>query len=258
MDESNTSVLSDSHGPPAQLQDALARISEAKSDYNELVIELDKFVVNYVKGMLKGFAKGSNDFQMEARPPEESIVRGRPTVLLSQIVEHLRTALDYLVFELSVLNAPSDWNESVPQFVIALDRKQYERAARNRLRYLTSDQKAFIEYLQPFNENGNEILGLINIIAVRGKHRQLLTMANRGGFVVIFADIQKKGEYPGHYCIPVGRGEAVFLKTNSPYGFRIFGKWEAMEALWHMIDRVERIIEGSYCFFEGRPWKTLS
>lgn len=251
------SVQSDSsHGPPTQLQDALARISAARSDYNELVIELDKFVYNHVKSMLKGHAKDSNDFLLEPRPPE--VVRGRPAVLFSQIVEHLRTALDYLVYELSVLNDPSDWNESVPQFVITLDRKQYKRAASNRLRYLTPNQKAFIEYLQPFNENGNEILGLINIIAARGKHRQLLTMANRGGFVVIFADIQKQEEYPGHYCIPIGRGEAVFLKTNSPYGFRIFGKWEAMEALWHMIDRVETIIQESYCFFEGRQWRKMS
>ena len=38
--------------------------------------------------------------------PKEGNVRGRPRVLVSHIAENMRTALDYMVFELSASNRP--------------------------------------------------------------------------------------------------------------------------------------------------------
>ena len=41
---------------------------------------------------------------------------GKPRALVVDIIEDLRAALDYMVFELSALAEP-DLNEKVPQFV---------------------------------------------------------------------------------------------------------------------------------------------
>ena len=54
---------------------------------------------------------------IEVRHPRESIVSGVPTVLTGQIIEGLRSALDYMVFELSRRNYP-DLDERLPQFVL--------------------------------------------------------------------------------------------------------------------------------------------
>ena len=56
--------------------------------------------------MVKGFDGESENFVLQLRHPKESNVKGRPRVLISQIVENLRTALDYMIFQLSVLNEP--------------------------------------------------------------------------------------------------------------------------------------------------------
>ena len=59
-------------------------------------------------------------------------MRGKPRVLVTQIVENLRTALDYMIFELSVLNE-RELNERLPQFVVADSESDFERQAKRRL-----------------------------------------------------------------------------------------------------------------------------
>lgn len=54
--------------------------------------------------MIEGFDRESGDFTLQLRHPRDSSVSGAPQVLVAQIAENLRTALDYMVFRLSVLN----------------------------------------------------------------------------------------------------------------------------------------------------------
>ena len=47
----------DGHEAPAELADALARIDQAKRDYFSLAREMDVFLYEYVRGMVKGFGR---------------------------------------------------------------------------------------------------------------------------------------------------------------------------------------------------------
>ena len=143
----------DIHEAPPELADALARIGQAKENCISLAREMNEFLYKYVKGMVKGLDRESGSFVLQLRHPKESNVKGTPRVLVAQIVENLRTALDYMIFELSVLNEPN-LNERTPQFVIADRKSDFERQAKRRLRYLTNEQKSFVEQLQPYHGNG--------------------------------------------------------------------------------------------------------
>ena len=245
-------VLPEKPGPPHQLEDALTRLEEAKADYSGLAVELEKFLCDYYRSMLKGFDKEKEipGFTMQLRHPRESAVRGRPAVLASRIVESLRTVLDYMVFQLSTLNG-SEVKERVPQFVITNSRERFEKAAKTQLKYLTPEQQGFIEQIQPYNGNG--MLPLLDEMAGRGKHRRLLSLLDITGFDIYFAEITKKDEYQDCYFYPVGRGSAVFAKPRGTPVFLLLEKYDAMQLLGHMINHVDEIIRSSYCFFEGRP-----
>ena len=245
-------VSAEKPGPPHQLQDALTRIEEAKADYSKLAAELEQFLYDYIKGMLKGFDKDSENpsFNMQLRHPRESIVKGRPAVLASRIVESLRTALDYMVFQLSTLNS-RDVKERVPQFVIADSRERFEKAAKTQLKYLTPEQQGFIEQIQPYNGNG--MLPLLDEMAGMGKHRSLLRLEDVTDSDIYFAEITKREEYQDFFCYPVGKGSAVFAKPKGTPVFLLFDKYDAMQVLGQMIKHVDDIIRVSYCFFEGRP-----
>ena len=60
---------------PPELEDAKARIEQAKENYISLAEELEKFLYDYVKGMIKGFDKESENFVMQLRHPKESNIR---------------------------------------------------------------------------------------------------------------------------------------------------------------------------------------
>ena len=68
---------------------------------------------------------------------------------MSQIVENVRVALDYMIFQLSTLNEPK-LDERVPQFIIANSEADFRQQAKRRLRYLTDEQRRFVEQIQPY------------------------------------------------------------------------------------------------------------
>ena len=73
------------HEAPPQLEDALARIEQAKANYRSFANEMEKFFYEYIGGMLKGFEDEKN-FVIQLRHPKESEVKGAPGVLVGQIV----------------------------------------------------------------------------------------------------------------------------------------------------------------------------
>ena len=238
------------HEPPAQLEDALARIDQAKENYVSLAYEINDFLYDYVKGMVKGLDPESGNFVLRLRHPEESNVTGRPRVLVSQILENLRTALDYMIFELSVLNEP-DLNERTPQFVIANNESDFNRDAKTRLRYLTDEQTSFIEQIQPYNGNG--MLALLGDVANQVKHRRLLSVRDKTGFDIYFAEITKQDEYKDCFVYPMENGTAIFARPKDEPKFVLIEKYDAMPTLRSMIEHTSEIVRVSFCFFQGRP-----
>ena len=98
VEDSNTRAI------PPELADAMTRIEQAKQDYVRFLQEIEVYLYNYVRGMVKGFDLDSGNLVLRMRHPKESNITGTPRVLVAQIVEHLRTALDYMVFALSEMS----------------------------------------------------------------------------------------------------------------------------------------------------------
>lgn len=240
----------DIHETPPELEDATARIEQAKHNYVSLAEELNRFLYDYVKGMVKGFDRESGNFVLQLRHPRESNVKGRSRVLVSQIAENLRTALDYMIFQLSVLNEPH-LNERLPQFVIAETEPDFQRHARTRLRYLNDEQKSFVEQIQPYR--GNKMLTLLGKMTNAGKHRRLLSIQERTGFDIYFAEMEKRDEYKGCFVYPAEKGCAVFARPKGPGTVLLMDRYDAMPTLKDMIGHAEDILRVSFCFFQGRP-----
>ena len=235
---------------PPELEDASARVDQAKQDYVVFAHEMNEFLYQYVKGMLKGFDPDTGHFVMRLRHPKCSNVKGRPAVLIAQIAENLRSALDYMVFQLSVLNDP-DLKEHEPQFVISHSAKDFKRQAKRRLQYLSNEQKSFIERIQPYH--GNATLAVLGELAGPSKHRRLLSMRNNTGFDIYFAEMTKKDEYPGCFVYPCAKEYAVFAKPKDEQVVVLLEKYNAMPTLELMIKHTIQIIRASYCFFQGGP-----
>lgn len=235
---------------PSQLEDALARIEQAKENYISLTSEINEFLYNYVKGMVKGLDPETGDLVLQLRDSKDSNVRGKPVVLVSQILENLRTALDYMVFQLSVLNK-SELNEREPQFVIADSESKFESQAKTCLRHLTDEQKDFVQQIQPYH--GNWLLALLGEITAQVKHRRLLSIRNITGLQIYASEITKQEEYKDCFVYPFEDGQAIFARPKSKPVFLLIEKYDAMLFLKAMIEHVEDILQVSYCFFQGRP-----
>lgn len=240
------------HEVPEQLADAWTRLYRAKENYSALNDEVTDFLYEYVKGMVRGWNPETKGFVIQLRHPRESIMAGRPRALVVDIVEDLRTALDYMVFELSALNTPN-LNEKVPQFVIADTKRDFDRQSKTRLRYLTNEQRSdFIEKLQPFS--GNPILGILREITGQSKHRRLLSVRDNTGWDIYMADSKKSEEYKDCFMYPMEKGHAIFARPKTCCVI-LLEKYDAMAILKSMAEQVGNIVQLSHCFFEGRPFK---
>ena len=167
--------------------------------------EVTSFLYEYVKGMIKGWNRESESFVLQFRHPRDSVMTGKPRALVVDIVEDLRSSLDYMVFELSVLNTP-DLTESTSQFVIADTKKHFDQQSKRRLRYLTYEQRTeFIERLQPFN--GNPMLALLRDIAKQSKHRRLLSLRDNSGWDIYMDDKKNRDKYKNCFVYPMEKAK---------------------------------------------------
>ena len=237
---------------PQQLEDALDRLGQAKEGYFDLLQELDKFLYDHIRGMIKGFDTHTENFTLQLPSLKESIIRGRPRVLVAEIVENLRTSLDYMVFQLSMLNEP-DLNERIPQFIISDSESAFNSQAKNRLRYLTAEQRRFVEKIQPYH--GNTVLGLLGEMVNPGKHRRLLSLRNVSALTIVIGDITMQEEYKDYFMYPAEWGHAIFARPKHKPTFLLTGRHDAIPLLNEMIGHVEDVLRVSYCFFQGRPLK---
>jgi len=95
------------------------------------------------------------------------------SVLLGEIIYNLRSALDYLVYELARLDSGSVIDHT--QFLIEDCKKTFKRKRNYRLKGIGQKHRAMLEMLQPYN--GCDWTKLIRDLSDPDKHRQL-TIAN--------------------------------------------------------------------------------
>lgn len=246
-----TDELIDALEIPDGLKDAWARIDRAADDYKRLAGELEMFLYDHIKGMVLVQAPGAAGSVLRMRRPSDSNIKGRPLVSLSQIAENLRSALDYLVFALSK-RSTSDLNDRAPQFVIAESKTEFEKQAKQRLRYLTPAQVRFMEMVQPYKSG--IMLALLKDMTDPSKHRHLLSLEERTGWRIVLSTTARSGEYPGMFMYPVQDGMAFFAEPICRPEFTLLGRYDAMKTLQGMIETVGDIILAARCFFFDLPF----
>ena len=219
------------------LEDARTRIESAADKHAEFLREAERFVYLYVKGMLRGF-DGGDDFKMQLPKPKDGYMTGRGRLLAVEIIEDIRSTLDYVVYALSLRNEPS-MNPKNPKFVIADDKKSFDGQAKGALKHLTAAERGFVEALQPFSTR-NEMLSLIRDAANKVKHRNLLTVEDVSKLEIVFGDLDMKEEYKKWWCYPQDKGTAVFARGE--LRVRMLGGYDAVGLLSAMVDTGSQIV----------------
>ena len=199
------------------MEDARARIEEARTQLTELDNETDAWLRAYLGRMFeKPNPQDPRVPHIHLPSPQESVINGRPKVLVSQIIEHLRVALDYAVSALSKKNCPT-LNERDPKFVTADNKAAFDRAAKKGLKYLTDDERNFIELLQPYRVDPGtlSVTGLIRDAANVSKHQNLLSIRQQANFSIIRADRKDEHKYgEGWWRFPAQDGSIFFVKAS--------------------------------------------
>ena len=237
-------------GWPHQLEDARMRVGKAKEDYSALKPEIERWLYEYVGGMIVPAdpSEGAGTFAIQLRHPSDSYISGKPAVLVAQIAEGLRAALDYTICQLSKTNDPN-CNEKLPEFVITESKKDFDNLRKSRLKYLDEKQLAFVEQLQPYN--GNTTLKAIRDITNSGKHRELLRILDLTSSEIHIASWDKRSsEYQGWFAYRTkDETGAVFAKYDRPLRLSLLGKYDAYNTLECMIHQVEELLWAfSHCF----------
>lgn len=201
---------------------------------------------DYVKGIVKGRDSTGRGYALQVRPQSDDIVKGQPKVLVAQVAENLRSALDYMVFELSTVNCPS-LDEWIPQFPITRTREEFDTQAKRRLKYLSNDQINFIEKQQPYH--GNHVISLLTEITNPSKHRRLASLRDDTDIGIYLAEITREEEFPDHFVYPMERGMAMFVGPMDEKSFILLNKYDAVPTLNNMIKTVTLIVKASGQFF---------
>ena len=93
------------------------------------------------------------------------------SLLIGEVLYHLRTALDYLVFELAVHDSGSE--QARTQFPIFDQESHFSGSGRRMLVGVNSVHRARIEELQPYKGPHNAWLALLRDLSNRDKHREV-------------------------------------------------------------------------------------
>jgi hypothetical protein len=133
----------------------------AKTIANEVVLKYQKGTVNY-KGKQHNVPIGT------ATAPVNRPAPPRASRLIGDVVQSLRKALDYLVYELACFDTKGIVD--MTQFVIVDSIKDFEKQKWH-LRGLTGEHIALFEHLQPYH--GHNWLKLIEILSNPDKHKTL-------------------------------------------------------------------------------------
>ena len=235
------------HETPQELEDSVARIDQDWSNYGSLETALSKFLYDYVKGMVRG-RDPAGGYSLQVRHTSDDIVKGQPKVLVAQVAENLRSALDYMVFELSMLNDPS-LDEWIPQFPITKTKDEFNTQTKGRLKYLSNDQIKFVEKQQPYH--GNHMLSLLAEITNPSKHRRLASLRDDTDLGIYFAEVTRKEEFADHFVYPMEGGMAMFAKPMDEQTFILLNKYDAMPTLNNTIKTVTLIVKASGQFFRA-------
>lgn len=232
---------------PIELSDAWARLQQAADEYVALQHAVNEFLYEYLKGMPIGKDPERGDFSIRLRHPKDSIMSGKPKVLVGQIIENCRVALDYMVYELSLKTHKDLEYENAPQFVISDTEAWFDKEAKHKLRYLTDEQREFIKSVQPFK--GNALLGIFRDATNKSKHRRLLPITNTTGFDIYFDSAKNKHKYEDAWLLKEEDGQVFFAQPRDR-SVLLMDKYDAITTLKTIAEHTGAIVLASRKFFK--------
>jgi hypothetical protein len=167
----------------ASLDSVRLKIAWADKHLKFLVAEMDRYFKTDPCHIVTDIDPATN-LVIETRFVQERPLPPDIPLIVGDCVQNLRTALDYLIWELVLVagNSPSEKNA----FPVCASRKAFQKAIERGLLSGVSDEAiAEVEALQPYHGgNGFEatVIWVMNQIANINKHRRLLTTVFNPGF----------------------------------------------------------------------------
>jgi len=175
-----------------QLDGAFARIDRAREHLAESIRFVDAFREGYHNARTVIFNSEHSQKPDLVIPEQPLFVPQRVSILVGEICYNLRAAMDYLVYELALLD--SGRIQEFTKFPIC-DRKEiFDRQSGRDLKGLNSRHKALIEALQPYN--GNDWTRRLREISNPDKHRTLTASGYMGRAAV--GSATDKIDFPSH------------------------------------------------------------
>lgn len=158
---------------------------------------------------------------------------GHLTLLASEALHHIRSALDYVAYQLVL--ADTGTAREMTQFPIVDKASDFRREARRRLPNVTSEHLALVESVQPYM--GKTWAGNLNRLSNRDKHRYPVDVSACYTFIID----------PGaFYLDPLGqethRGYQI---ENATLSFRFIGTKGLNAAELEVIPTLEDILAGA-------------
>ncbi len=162
---------------PASLDGAYLKVDRARAHYEVLQEEVTRFLDTQYERILTEPEEHGKKFWV---PNGFDQVPRAFAAIIGDIVHNLRTALDYLVYELARLD-----NEKVPepkdtQFPICLWRNQWKEQSKKRLRGISPEHVEVIDSFQPyhFRDQGKDpklaTLAVLHELDIQDKHKLVL------------------------------------------------------------------------------------
>ena len=159
---------------PKQLQGSLVRIKRAEL----FLVELERVLAEFEKALFDSIdfrpEESGEGFAMkfpDLTSPHTNLLP-EASAIVGDAVNNLRSALDYLVYELAKHNEGKEVRNT--QFVIARSTREFEDQKKTRLKGLTERQVDIIRNVQPYQ--GVTWTELLRDISNPDKHRHLVAI----------------------------------------------------------------------------------
>jgi hypothetical protein len=163
-----------------------AKIQRAKEQINNLNIEITSLLNNDAYSVVGEFQPERQRYVFKIVGPPVPL---RIAVLAGEIIHHLRSCFDHVVWALASKNGIPD--ETRITFPVCETAEKYKNAVKEGIiKGVSRAERPLIEALQPYqtNDPANSILKIIHDLDIADKHRLLIVVANtaiRGNMIHI-------------------------------------------------------------------------
>ena len=173
------------------LDGCLAKIKRADENIAGLNVEIGQALDTYRlvrQPQLRSFAG-------RIQPPaneQETLIRFG--VLAGEIIHHLRSSLDHLVWQLVRVRGEYPLTAHL-EFPIFLDPEKFKSAAPRKIQGVPSDAATLIEQAQPYHRGGeNDPLWILHDLDIHDKHRVLIVTASA---MTMYTRFDQTGQFRG-------------------------------------------------------------